>query len=77
MKSSITVGLAIISILLALSLGVVFAEVTKDKASPISTTNTTNNITNVTSINITNDTMPLNATKNVTNPFTKAKGCMI
>lgn len=77
MKSSITVGLTLISILLALSLGVVFAEVSKDKASPSDTTNTTKNVTNVTSINITNDTIPLNATKNVTNPFKKTDGCIV
>ncbi|MFB3765225.1 MAG: hypothetical protein ACE14P_08250 [Methanotrichaceae archaeon] len=73
MKSSMTAGLILISLLLALSLGVVFAEVSKDEASPTSTANTTNNETNITSINITNDTMPLNATKNVTNPFKAIK----
>ncbi len=38
---------------------------------PINATNNFTNVTsiNATSINLTNDTMPLNATKNVTNPF--------
>ncbi len=77
MKSTITIGVVLISILMALSFGVVFAEVSKDNANTASASNTnaTNNATNVTSINITNDTLPLNATKNVTNPFTKMEGC--
>lgn len=79
MKCPITIGLILISILMALSFGVVFAEVSNDNAGAASSTdiNKSENATNVTSINITNDTLPLNATKNVTNPFAKTEGCII
>lgn len=78
MKNSITIGLILISLLLMLSLGAVIAEVSNDKANMGSSTmedNETGNVTNATSINITNDTLPLNSTNNVTNPFIGAKGC--
>ncbi len=74
MKRSLNIGLVLISVLLAFSLGTVFAEVSKDKAnatSPMNITNTTKN--NTTSLNVTNETMPLNST-NVTNPFAHVKG---
>ncbi len=77
MKSSITIGLILISLLFVLSLGAVIAEVSNDKAnivSSMSADNETGNITNTTLINITNDTLPLNSTGNVTNPFIGAKG---
>jgi hypothetical protein len=79
MRNCISLGVAITSILLAFSLGAVFAEVSKDMAnatSPMNATNTTNNVTNITYLNTTNDTMPLNATDDVTNPFAKVKGCV-
>lgn len=78
MKSSITIGLILMSLLLVLSLGAVIAEVSNDKvdmASSTSADNATGNATNATSINITNDTLPLNSSENVTNPFIGTKGC--
>ncbi len=51
MKSSINKGLTFISILLMFSLGIAFAEASKDMAittSPKNITNTTKNITNAT-----------------------------
>jgi hypothetical protein len=80
MKNSIAVGSMLVSILLALSLGVVLAEVSKDMVnttSPMNITNTTKNVTNITYFNVTNDTMPLNATDDVTNPFANVRGNII
>ncbi|MGA9098971.1 MAG: hypothetical protein WB392_08590 [Methanotrichaceae archaeon] len=59
MKNSIAVGLILISILFALSLGVVFAEVSKDKVNATSSINITKNVTNTT-----NASMPMNTTSN-------------
>ncbi len=60
MKNSIAIGLILISILFALSFGVVFAEVSKDKVNATSSINITKNVTNTTNV-----TMPLNTTSNL------------
>jgi hypothetical protein len=79
MKNSTAFGLMLVSILFALSFGAVFADVSKDNvnASSMNTTNTTNNGTNITYINISDDSMPLNATDDATNPFAKVRGNII
>ncbi len=60
MKNSIAIGLILISILSVLSLGVVIAEVSKDKMNATSSINTTKNLTNTPNV-----TMPINATSNL------------
>ena len=59
MKHSITVGLILVSVLLAISLGLSFAELTKDNVnatSPMTITNASENATNNSTI-----TMPASA----------------
>ena len=59
MKNSTAIGLILISILFALSLGMVFAEVSKDKVNASSSINITENVTNGTNV-----TVPMNMTSN-------------
>ncbi len=67
MERYLPVGLMLISVLLAFSLGTVFAEI-----NDTSTKNMTTN--NNTSLNTSNGTMPQNVTENATNPFAHVKG---
>ena len=59
MKNSIAIGLILISVFFVLSLGAVFAEISKDNVNATSSINITKNVTNTTNV-----TLPLNATSN-------------
>ncbi len=69
MKRSITEGLVLISILLIFSLGITFAEVSKDKANattPKNITNISKNTNNTQTFRNPIEIRPINTTKNLT-----------